>query len=622
MEQEAFESLIRSLERSAAANPSLYRAKLTAWAALGYGYVATMLALLLAVVVAFGWWTVHGGRVVAAKLGFVVLALVWGVLRSMWVKLDPPAGRAVTRQDAPALFAMIDEVRQAARAPYVHTVLVTEEFNAAIVQHPRLGIFGWLKNYLILGLPLMQALTVREFKAVVAHELGHLSGAHGKFGAWIYRLRLGWARLHQALTAERHWGGFLFAPFFGWFAPRFAAYSFVQARQQEYEADRMSAQVTNAHTAASALLRVRLQSKYVREHYWRDIFKRVEHEPHPIAAPYAQMSRPLNEGHESSQAQRLLETSLKQKTGYDDTHPALADRLAALGCAAFTPPPMRRSAAAEFLGDLESTLAAEFDREWREQVAQWWQRRFEELGQARERLAALDAIVERPLTFDERWEQACLIEELGDEARAMEGYRQLTDENAQHAGARIAYGRLLLTRDDERGVEYLNQAAKFGPQAAQTACDLIVGYLRRHGRDAEAKPYIAQYHAASAVLDEAREERARVLTTDALLTHELDAEQVAAVVRQLAVFPELKIAYLARKQLRHFPESPLYVVGVAIKKPWWKFDAEAETDALVSRLAQQTEFPGEALIVPLSRKNRAFLKKFKSISSAVVYRHN
>jgi hypothetical protein len=56
------------------------------------------------------------------------------------------------------------------RTPRFHHVLVTDDFNAAVVQAPRLGLFGWYRNYLLIGLPLAKALTVEQFKAVLAHE--------------------------------------------------------------------------------------------------------------------------------------------------------------------------------------------------------------------------------------------------------------------------------------------------------------------------------------------------------------------------------------------------------------------------------------------------------------------
>ena len=97
-------------------------------------------------------------------------------------------------------------------------VLLTEEFNAAVVQIPRLGILGWNRNYLIIGLPLMKALTRKQLAAVLAHELGHLAGGHARLGNWIYRLRLGWMRLARRLEDSESVGKLVFRPFFARYA--------------------------------------------------------------------------------------------------------------------------------------------------------------------------------------------------------------------------------------------------------------------------------------------------------------------------------------------------------------------------------------------------------------------
>jgi len=94
--------------------------------------------------------------------------------------------------EVPELFAMLRGLEDELGAPRFHEVLLVGDNNAAVVQLPRLGVFGWYKNYLLLGLPLMQGLGPEEFKSVLAHELGHLSGGHGRFGNWLYRMRRSW----------------------------------------------------------------------------------------------------------------------------------------------------------------------------------------------------------------------------------------------------------------------------------------------------------------------------------------------------------------------------------------------------------------------------------------------
>ena len=68
-----------------------------------------------------------------------------------------------------------------------------------------------------LGLPLLQALTVPELRAVLAHEFGHLDGGDVALGPWIYSTRGALLRtlqdLHQhsqALTLPFQWFANLF----------------------------------------------------------------------------------------------------------------------------------------------------------------------------------------------------------------------------------------------------------------------------------------------------------------------------------------------------------------------------------------------------------------------------
>lgn len=46
--------------------------------------------------------------------------------------------------------------------------------------------WGMMKNYLIIGLPLMQSLSTEQLTSVLAHEFGHLSKNHARAANWIY----------------------------------------------------------------------------------------------------------------------------------------------------------------------------------------------------------------------------------------------------------------------------------------------------------------------------------------------------------------------------------------------------------------------------------------------------
>jgi hypothetical protein len=496
MTEDNVESLVRRLEQEAAANPAGYRRKLGALAFLGYGYITAILVLLIGGALLILWTgiRVNHAALLLVKVGWALLALIYVVLRAMWVRLDPPQGRPLASAECPDLFRLIEELRAKGAAPAVHSVLLTSDFNAAIVQHPRFGVFGGTCNYLMLGLPLMQSLSPEEFQAVIAHEFGHLSGAHGRFGAWIYRLRTGWARLLRALQAQKPWGAALFTKFFAWYAPLFSAYSFVQARYQEYEADRMSVAAVGREATASALLRVNTQGEFLAETFWPSIFKRADDEPVPTASPFTMLGPCLKQRDGVGAPERALAKALAQRTGYSDTHPCLADRLKAIGVEPHLPGSLEVSAAEQFLGATVESLRQDLDERWRVSVRQWWSKRHQYAKDSRYRLATLDRKAEIiSLSDDEHWDRARFTEEFGSSDLAMSLYVQILERNPQHVGALWRRGQLLLARDDPQGIDQLSEAARIDRKLEQPACAAVVGYHRRHGREVEAQEYERRY---------------------------------------------------------------------------------------------------------------------------------
>ena len=192
---EQFEALVRECEAHAKRDPAGYAGRMTALALAGYGYVWLVLVGLGGAIALLVWsLRFHGAtyRVLALTAPFVLLFRV--VLRALWVPSRRPDGVRVRPADAPELFALIARLARDLHTPRLHRVLLTDKGSAA-PQVPRLGPLGWYRSYLLLGLVELQALSPEEFRALLAHELGHLSRQHGRLTAWIYRIRGTWRRL-------------------------------------------------------------------------------------------------------------------------------------------------------------------------------------------------------------------------------------------------------------------------------------------------------------------------------------------------------------------------------------------------------------------------------------------
>jgi Zn-dependent protease with chaperone function len=623
-----FDQLVTRLERLAAERPSAYRARVVLLALLGYAYVWGALLLVVALLALLVVVLLAVGRAPGVALGIALglFGLGGTILRSLFVRVPAPTGQPLDRASAPALFAATEELRRRLGAPNLHRVLVTGDFNAAIAQIPRLGVLGWPRNYLVLGLPLMLALSPEQFRGVLAHEFGHLSGAHGRFGAWVYRLRKTWYQLLAALKERRHRGAWLFTRFFDWYAPYFGAYSFVMARAQEYEADRLSASVVGPEQAAEALVAVTLRGGDVEQRFWPQLVRRADREPE-LPAPFSELPRALR-GEAAETVAAYVATdpmagALRIRTGTADTHPSLADRLAALGQEARALPPLAESAAERFLG--ATTLAAltdRLDQTWRANAERAWRQRHAYVREAELKLRGLEEKARgEPLASEERWQLAALTGDLRGAEAAAPLYEAVLREQPDHAGASFALGRLLLEeRGSEDGIALLERAIAKERELVLPGLQAIHSFLRRQGREEEARPYRARAIEHARELELAREERQVLPFQKVYEPHGLDPTDVEKLLLQLARYEELSRAYLVRRRVEHFPESPLYALGIVPRRPWYLRRSEGRDAALRDRIAAELQFPGETLVVRVVGGNAKLGKLFRKVEGAEIYR--
>ncbi len=618
MTNEEFSTLVSRLEQQSRESPGWYKARVVLLAMLGYGYVAIMLAgltALSAIVIASAVYL----KAAAVKIAIPILIVVGLILKAMWVRLPPLGGRALSAREAPELFEMIERLRRKLKAPRFHRVLLTSDFNAAVVQQPLLGMFGWPRNYLLIGLPLMKSLTREQFEAVLAHEFGHLARGHARLSNWIYRLRMTWARLVSALAERRSWGTFLFRRFFNWYAPYFSAYSFPLARANEYEADATAARLVSPAALGQALTAVNVIGSYLGENYWPRIYRQADDLPQPRFAPYSALNgRLASDLKEEAPVRGWLDQAMARTTTANDTHPALSDRVKAIGEQPRLAPPADGQAADRLLGDKLAGLTEEFDRSWVEQIQPSWEQRHRDVQKSRSRLAELDALLAAApggeLALRDAFERAHLTESVGPGPDpALEQFRRLHERAPDDASARMAFGLRLLARDDQAGFALVEQAMKQDEEYILTGCETLRNYCWRVKREQEAHAWHKQLVERSELLELARKERDELHTGDKLEEHGLPEEAVANLRQQLQKIPGLRKAYLVRKRVQHLPHHPLYVLGHVVTS-WWGLLSSKRAVAVQQAILDSVNFPGQTLIVNVEGGNAGFARKFRRVS--------
>lgn len=634
--QERFDKLIQKLEVFANKQPYLYKLHVAFLATLGYAYIFLVLGVTLTLLVSIilGILNAHSISNLSLTGLLFLLTLAFVLLRSLWFSFPPPTGLPLQPKDVPNLYSLINEISSKLKAPRFHHILLTNDFNAGVLQIPRLGLLGWQQNYLIVGLPLMLALPPEQFRTVLAHELGHLSGNHSRFSGWIYRQRETWYRILKGLQQSGHDLSLLiFQLFLIWYIPFFNAYSFVLARMDEYEADRCAVDLTGEQNTAKALINTKVKARFLERYFWSSIYKQLETEIEPPKMTYMAMQQALSQRLNQEITSAYLIEALTEKTNNTDTHPCLTDRLKALGyipgvqqeAAIFLA--IEISAAQEFLGDELEKVIEYFSQDGREKIATSWRQEYAKVQKQIAKLKDLNHKSQKQqLTQEEAIKQALLTLEFEGEDSVIPLLKEIVHRDAYLASANYLLGKILLKKQDATGIKYIERAIEQDSNIVIGGCQMICYFLKNKGKNNEAKSYEERAENHSKLILKAQQERSNLKKDDKFDPHNISDIEVDKLRQQLSHYPQIITAYLVQKNLQYFPEKPLYVLAVKRGFSFWEGSRiyEADSSKLVNSLLEENELPGNVFIFILNssfilNSNLNMDKKLKRIPNSMIY---
>jgi len=613
MERAEFDRMVARLEIYSKAHPRGYRLRVLGFALLGYAYLTMVILLLLALLLAAGLSVLYL-KALGIKLLVVIGPIVWLVLRGCWVDMSAPKGLVVTRRTTPALFEHIDALRQKLRAPRFHRVLITDDFNAGVMEVPRLGPFGWHARYLLLGMPLLRSVTPDQLDAILAHEFGHLAGGHARFSNWLYRLRIIWSQILGELDKAGSSSVALFKGFFEWYVPRFHAYSFPLARANEFEADAAAVLATSPGALAEALTTTAVVSRYLDAKYWPTVYARTGELPHPSFAPYAGLGEALSDDVSDAEAGVWLRDTLAQTTGTTDTHPALADRLRAFDGVAVFKRPAANASADVLLGAARESLIAKIDEGWRDRVAEAWHQRHLEISEGRARLQQLrDAAAQVPASVSEVIERANLEESHGPgQVTAIALLSERIRLDPGDAALNYWLGVKFVAAGDEAGVSLVEKAISLSDDAIVPGAVALRDFHQARGNEELANRAHARAAERQRLLDLAEAERQTVKLGDKLEAHQLDSDSSAPLYRELRRCGAGKI-WLARKPMKYFPEQPLFVLAFTVT-PWYWFNSKYRAQNVQRRIVEEVALPERTIVVCTDGEFYRFRRKLRRIA--------
>ena len=632
MTREQFDQLVREIEKRYEGRPEALAQQAARWAWVGYGWFLGTAGVVLTAGSVFLLLGIRAGLdgVVFFIIGGLILVFGGvGVIRNLWIRLPAPKGREVSASEAPVLHQRLQELRLQLNSLPLHKVLIVSEYNAAVVQSPRWGVLGWWRNYLILGLPLMETLSEKEFCAVIAHEFAHLSRSHGRFTHWVYRLRRVWDQVFQKLQAPQEGEismRILRMKFIRWFWPRFNAHAFALSRANEYEADALAASVTSIASMRSALVRLDVNGRHVEKTFWRELWVLSASQPQPPECVFAKLCDSVRALAGTSDAERWESEALRQLTTNADTHPCLSERLRALlpqnspATLALSYSAQSSTSGAEvLLGSALEGIRREVEAEWKKEVQATWQDRHAKATVLQHHLSVLDTAPSSP-DADALWDKAMMKLELEGLAPSEPLVREVLKLQPRHSNACLMMGRILLDRGDAEGVSWAEKSMEAEEEFVPHACQVLLVHFRATGQGERLRATEARLDQHEAAVRASHVERNSVSATDDFIAHGLSSGEWTALQQTLTRIPELATARLGRKSLLHFPTQRLFVLEVTAKKRWYQFLNSELDEVLVRRVSKEIQLPGRLLVFSPKGSFRGIARKLARLPDCEVYR--
>ena len=614
--EEQFIALVKKSEHDANNNLDKYKFKLALFAVFGYVVIFTVLIVLVSLV---------GGSIAIAfvsgslfllllkkKILFIILFAIWTFLKALWVKFSPPEGFNVTQADAPELFNEIKQLTNSLKALKIHRVLLTDELNAAVVQTPKFGLIGAPQNTLILGLQLLLALSPNEMRSVLAHEFGHLSGNHGKFNGWIYRIRITWERIMFTFDETNSFGAGLMRRFFDWYAPKFSAYSFALARKNEYEADQMAAALTSEEVAVKALANFHVKAPHIATQYWDVYFKSAEEFPSPPHRPYEGLAKFLKDTPIDKTAMlKAIKDQMQHKTHYADTNPSLKDRVNALTNKAYLPDSCTTNAAETWLGSFYLTALDHFDKEWISQNGQRWKDRYDYTQQSKKLIADYKNVPLDSIGDEKIWPLAVTTSEFVGDNEALPLYKKCYTINNKNSAAAFHVGRILANNKDIQALPYLRYAFEqfdIIEYAAKYGYDLLVALEKPEQAEKWWQDALQRNQKHQQILHEA----SNITTNDKVKIAELSTGDLNNITEQLKNNKKVKSAWIAQKTLPAGTEIKCYVIAIQFKGFYFSYDKA------LTKLAENFKSNLIIYFIPTQGDSSSLANKIKKLNQKIL----
>jgi Peptidase family M48 len=441
-----------------------------------------------------------------------------------------------------------------------------------------------VRRTLLLGVPLLKVLQEDEVKAVIAHELGHLSRQHGRLGHWIYRVRAKWET--ESYNAPD--GGTvdnLLRALSDWISPAFIRRSAEWSVHCEYEADQSAANAGFAKPLARALVKLDALFELLQYKFRRSLSEANLRGDAPPTDYWATLLATARQHADASFIAQTIASGKTRKSGaHQISHPPTADRVAHLGVHLPEIEWDKATCAGDaLLGSDWSSIYEKCATQEQESLAEYWSIHHYHL-RANEMIANNSLLPAQDDDVDGREVRQLTARDVIEETDAtLQSLRQHADSNPKSARALYEYGAALLRRERVDGVDFIRSAYRVDRAYAPQGSSLIHNFLHRFGTHQEAMSAWRTYQNAIEWVERFTDDLwARLLSSPLLAAPNAVAQLLNSALKDRA---ELDACWLVSLDSRQVVNRTLRINVLVLRVSPQPYSASGKNeDALVSNV--------------------------------------
>ena len=282
-------------------------------------------------------------------------------------------GLKLSKDLAPELFASIAKVKKNGPQSSIKNVVLTDQYELRIEETPRLGYPFWTTNTLLIGMPLLQTLSEKQFRGEIMRRFSQYTSGRFRPAHWLFRARLLWRRYLDALCKRNRLGDTPMRWFFSVYTPLFEVLTLPAARIDELAGDAAVLEWLNDKDYFDAVKSRTIAEYFLETHYWRKVYRSALKTPKSALKPFAGLEHISGHLQSLEFRQKCLQEAFSAEQDYLDPVAVLAVRMKYAGQLTLRDVPIvTQTAAVACLGDARKNYVSIIDGLWRSTTFERW----------------------------------------------------------------------------------------------------------------------------------------------------------------------------------------------------------------------------------------------------------